>query len=351
VFGTLRLLLALAVVVAHLGWGPYLGRYAVFAFYVISGYLMCLVLDRRYGFGWAGLRGYAENRFLRIFPPYWAACGLSVALLAWFGDPGYGVLWYRWSMPDTAAEWIANLGILGLDPGPSSRLVSPAWALRVELFYYAALAAGLARGRTVAFVWAGVSVAWHVHLAWSGAGPDARYYPIAAASLPFSLGACVYHLREPLRARVRRPAAWIAAVSLAWLGLAVWVGLAGRGVAAAPFYASCGLAAALVALLSLPEDASPRLRRADARLGDLSYPIYLVHMQVGFLVASVSPLPHHGMALFVAALPAVFVFAWGMLRCVDDPVERLRGRVRARFDAAGRAAARVPAVEVARLGP
>jgi peptidoglycan/LPS O-acetylase OafA/YrhL len=73
-------------------------------------------------------------------------------------------------------------------------------------------------------------------------------------------------------------------------------------------------------------------------------------MQVGFLVASVSPLPHHGMALFVFALPAVFAFAWGMLRCVDDPVERLRGRVRARFEAAGRAAARVPVVEVARLG-
>lgn len=330
-FGALRCVLALGVVLAHLGWGAYVGRYSVFAFYVISGYLMCLVLNRRYGFSWRGLRGYAANRFLRIFPPYWAACGLSVGLLWWFGDPGYGVLWYRWSMPATAADWWANLSIVGLEPGAgANRLVAPAWALRVELFYYAALAAGLARGPVVAVSWLAAAVGWHAYLEIVGAGPDARYYPVAAASLPFSLGACAYHARDWLTRRVSRPTWWAAALAAAWLANVIWVGVTRQAVAAVPFYLACVLSAGLVAALSLPIRVPGRLRGLDARLGDMSYPIYLVHMQVGFWVASLSALPHHGLSLFFGALPAVALAGYAMLRGVDDPIEALRDRVRAR---------------------
>lgn len=332
-FGTLRLVLALGVVLAHLGWGAYVGRYSVFAFYVISGYLMCLVLDRRYGFSWSGFRGYALNRVLRIFPPYWAACALSAGLLAWFGNPEYGVLWYRWSMPGTVADWLANLSIVGLESGGANRLVAPAWALRVELFYYVALAAGLARGPVVACVWALGAIAWHVHLALDGAGPDARYYPIAAASLPFSLGACAYHARDAFTRRVRQPALWAGVVAAAWAGNVVFVGVTHRAATAVPFYVACLLSAVLVALLALPMNAPERARRIDARLGDMSYPIYLVHMQIGFWLASVTALPHHGLALFFGALPAVLLAGFAMLRLVDDPIEALRGRVRARHDA------------------
>jgi peptidoglycan/LPS O-acetylase OafA/YrhL len=331
-FGALRLALALGVVLAHLGWGAYVGRFSVFAFYVISGYLMCLVLDRRYGFTWPGVRDYAVNRFLRIFPSYWAACALSVALLLWFGNPRFGVLWYPWSLPSTPVDWISNLSIAGLPSGHADRLVAPAWALRVELFYYMALAAGLARGPVVAVLWALAAAAWHVHLGIAGAGPDARYYPIAAAALPFSLGACAYHARGPLARRVRRPATWASVAALAWLGNAVIAGALHAGGTALPFYVSCAVSALLVALLSLPIAAAARVRRLDARLGDLSYPVYLVHMQVGFWVASLTSLPQHGLSLFFGALPCVLGGAWLLLRAVDRPIERLRARVRARHD-------------------
>lgn len=333
-FGTLRLALALGVVLAHLGWGAFVGQYSVFAFYAISGYLMCLVLDRRYGFSWRGFGGYALNRCLRIFPPYFAACALSVGLLWWFGNPKYGVLWYPWSMPNTAAEWLANLSIVGLPSGHADRLVAPAWALRVELFYYLALAAGLGRGPRIAVAWAMAATLWHVHLQLRGAGPIDYYYAIPAASLPFSLGACAYHFRDGLARGVSRPALAAGLAASAWLANVVIAGAMQRGASPLHFYLSCVLAAVLIALLSLPLGAPARVARADARLGDLSYPIYLVHMQIGFWLASVTSLPHHGMSLFLCALPAVLGAGWAMLRLVDDPVEALRGRVRDAFDRA-----------------
>lgn len=43
-FGSFRTLLALGVVISHLGSAPYMGTYAVFGFYALSGYLMTLIM-------------------------------------------------------------------------------------------------------------------------------------------------------------------------------------------------------------------------------------------------------------------------------------------------------------------
>ena len=69
-FGTYRYCLAHLVVLTHLASWPGVGSYAVFGFYMLSGFLMSLILNERYGFSLQGLRGYAANRALRIYPPY-----------------------------------------------------------------------------------------------------------------------------------------------------------------------------------------------------------------------------------------------------------------------------------------
>ena len=61
-FGIFRTLLALAVVVDHLGGVHGMGTYAVFGFYVLSGYLMTMVLHRTYGYSISGFSRYALNR-------------------------------------------------------------------------------------------------------------------------------------------------------------------------------------------------------------------------------------------------------------------------------------------------
>ena len=73
--GSWRFFLAFLVVISHL-WKDMIGgpaAYAVWGFYVLSGYLMTLVLNEKYGPSINGLKRYAYNRFLRIYPLYWAA--------------------------------------------------------------------------------------------------------------------------------------------------------------------------------------------------------------------------------------------------------------------------------------
>ncbi len=74
VMGALRLLLALAVVLDHAGPLGGLrmtgGLVAVETFFVISGFYMALVLNRKY-VGPGDTAKFYVNRFLRIFPAYW----------------------------------------------------------------------------------------------------------------------------------------------------------------------------------------------------------------------------------------------------------------------------------------
>jgi len=349
-FGAIRLFLALLVVLGHLGDWSFVSTYAVFAFYIISGYLMCLVMNDRYHYSASGVRAYALNRFLRIFPPYWFACGVSVVVLGFFGDPAYGVLWYQWALPETLGEWSRNLGLFGFEPGMRNALVTPAWALRVELFFYIGIGLFLGRGRGIALVWGAGSLAYHLYLAYSGAGGGvagevggevdwgARYYPIAAASLPFSLGALIFHSRDLIARWFPRPALVLPHVLGLWVANALFAGYTRAGATAFHFYLSCALMACVVALLVNPGPVAKTLRSVDVRMGDLAYPVYLIHMQVGFVMASVFGLPQHGMPLFWAALVPVLLVAGIMLRLVDDPIERLRDRVKKPFALGGESA-------------
>lgn len=80
--GTIRILLALAVVVEHAerlipGGTPMVhGLVSVQAFFLISGFYMALVLEHKYR---DRTLAFYRNRFIRIFPTYWAVLAISIA--------------------------------------------------------------------------------------------------------------------------------------------------------------------------------------------------------------------------------------------------------------------------------
>ena len=73
----------LVVVISHLWAGMIDGpaAYAVWGFFVLSGYLMTLVLTTKYGTAPAGLRQFATNRLLRIYPSFIVAAVLGIATI------------------------------------------------------------------------------------------------------------------------------------------------------------------------------------------------------------------------------------------------------------------------------
>ena len=160
--GMLRTLLALSVVLDHLGGAAtdrlVGGRLAVQLFYVISGFLISYVLTATDHYQGAPGRFYA-NRALRLYPVYLVVAALT--LLAYAGA-GESPFWRIYDgLPLTATVYLAlsNLLILGQDwlmffgiehgalaftgsfahsdvPLYQGLLVPQAWTLGVELSFY-----------------------------------------------------------------------------------------------------------------------------------------------------------------------------------------------------------------------
>ena len=90
--GFLRFFLALCVIFSHAGSGIVLavghnikipmfgigGREAVGIFYIISGFYMAMIITEKYG---NSLRHFYASRFLRIFPTYWTALILGIIFI------------------------------------------------------------------------------------------------------------------------------------------------------------------------------------------------------------------------------------------------------------------------------
>jgi peptidoglycan/LPS O-acetylase OafA/YrhL len=325
-FGTFRWALALMVMLSHL-WTSlsiWAGPYAVFGFWALSGYLMALVLETRYGFSAAGVRRYLVNRALRIYPPYLATLVLAVPLLASHPLLARSVSTMR--LPVDGLAWLQNLVILTthLDREHAAGPVPPIWSVDIELWFYLAMPL-LVRRRAILLGWFGASLAWAVWLVASDQDFNARYSNLAAASLPYSAGAVCFALRAPLgrlfAARWHLPLSLgLFAANAAWpLSAFLW-----------SFYASLGATLyVIVAWARIAPSRPPgRLARLDARLGDLSYPIFLCHWPVALGVLALGWADGKGAALYFLSLPPVHAVAWAIHHGVEAQVERVRARVR-----------------------
>lgn len=326
-FGTFRLILALVVVVGHLRGPWWIGTYAVFGFYTLSGYLMCLVMNERYGYTSGGIRAFFCNRILRIYPPYWTAALLTLALSLWIDEGTISQFKSHLLPPVEAGEWLVNVFIFGLTMDVEHRLVPPAWALYVELVYYTLIGLFLGRNARTVKVWFVCSLLYHLYLAVSGQPWRERYFPLAAASLPFSIGGLFYFCRAGLANLVRRPNMWLLPAVAAYLANYLAALYLGKGLSVFFFYLSLVLTAAIIVLLMQPLSWPVSMQALDRFCGDLSYPIYLSHWQAGLVVAAVFRL-EKGNALLLAALPLVFLTAWTIKVAVEDQVERLRNIVK-----------------------
>ena len=89
--GTLRFLLALSVVVGHAYQGQLFGQQVLFAitavqgFYIVSGFLITMVLNTRKEY--LNIKNFYVSRYLRLWPTYLVVAALSISLFrgaGWF---------------------------------------------------------------------------------------------------------------------------------------------------------------------------------------------------------------------------------------------------------------------------
>ena len=135
--GTLRLVLAVIVLLSHTGLSIghiEIGVVAVAVFFIISGYAMTGLIQNRFS-GPGGTRLFYLERFVRLAPQYylWLALALIVTIgLAWYpvnmaGFVPYGLLAYLTVIP---------LGLQGLMGLVGTLVMSQATTLGVEITFY-----------------------------------------------------------------------------------------------------------------------------------------------------------------------------------------------------------------------
>lgn len=329
-FGLFRTVLALAVVAEHLGGAHWTGPYAVFGFYVLSGYLMTMILHQTYGYSLRGFGRYAMNRWLRIFPIYYVAAAITVLLVMLLGDDFVRAFHPDIGAPRSIEEVVRNLALV-LSIHTDTRWVAPAWALTVECVFYLLIGLGASRYWYGTLAWLSISLVYTGYLVMGDASWSYRYFTVAAASLPFALGATVFHLKQQQRLGHPMLHGDISlAVLLVLLGANYALGAAGgiERIMGLHFYANLVLMVLVIINLSSRRQLGPVGTALNKRLGDLSYPIYLMHYQAGLMLAALTPLLRGEWLMALAATPLVIAMGLAANRLIEHPINRVRARLR-----------------------
>ncbi len=353
--GSLRLILALSVAIGHV---PGLtvpvmtgGAVSVQCFYIISGFLIALILNEKY-VGPQHRYLFYSNRFLRIFPLYWMFLALAfvVGIAAYaLAHKGALAIWHdNWSrlspidvtfltftslllfgqdqtlllgLGESGLEWTTQFYLS--DPGVFSFMFVPqAWSLSLELTFYliapfivrrgawtiGLIAAACLAARTIAYV-IGLQID-----PWSY-----RFFPFELSA--FLAGALSYRLAERFKGaplhRITKVSAFgiIAAVILFPLydsGAAIFFTASRIGL-------YIYLVVALPVLYRLTKDAG-----LDRIAGDLSYPVYLCHLiPIQLLQGSGILAPHPAIRALLAVAASVALAAVAT-KFVEIPLDKFR---------------------------
>ena len=371
--GCLRLFLAFAVVAAHTLRAGSLtvmlpGDLAVKLFFVVSGFYMAMIIAEKYNQpGWTGLRLFYTNRALRIYPLLWVVLTLEIAaacilpmtlgtpwakwpdLLSWLHEhgrvtsmaslaaaqiSGFGVdAVHLFSFDSTGtASWydgpVANDGVRGWSPLPMSH----AWSISCELIFYLAVPF-LVRLKKMALMT--MAVGSMLMALFIGRMVTPQLADVASSFwAPLQFG---YFILGILAYRLYRNPTWIQAARSPLIQITVMIGF-GLLMLFYGFWSRFSYTATLILLFGAAFMAIPVLfarssrSRWDRVLGNLSYPVYLIHISVirSLELPSLKyvlgenfhgSLRHTGLVMTLSVL-----FSWMLVRILDQKIDNYRQR-------------------------
>ena len=278
---------------------PY-GFYGVNLFFIISGFVIFMTLERtRHGMD------FVVSRSSRLFPAYWVAVALTFAVTSTFGLPGKEVSWMQ--ALGNATMIHGYFGVPHVD--------GVYWTLEVELLFYAGMFALLVSGQlrrvhlalwcllTMRLLWFVAERAFRIELSWT------LSRLLILPNIPwFALGICVYQATRSAAQSSVKPVLVTAAAALACLALVDGWKLALLAAVLAAFV--WGAAAGRLGWLAHP---------VLAFFGAISYSLYLVHENIGWVVQR--SVQSRG-GSFDAGVAAAFLVAACLASAITFGVER-----------------------------
>ncbi|MBY7242753.1 acyltransferase [Escherichia coli] len=353
--GVIRFFLASCVIYFHLAnQSPDLGLYAVNCFYVISGYLITLILHSTYNFE---LSRFALNRFLRLYPTYWFACFVGFIIISTsqaptIFHPSYGisysfdeilsnVLMIPWAFY-TDNIMTSPFHTFGMNPfhfdGYMFRIVTSSWSVAVEITCYFLLWSFIARSYKTTLLTLFFSSIYHYYSIKHTDALIVIYSPFIAALLPFSIGALGYFISEKLKVKnVKICSNGIMQILFCFIFIVLFISnwylnyIHGKSLASVNYYVNNIIA--LFTIISLHSTTPPKkIEKACKILGDLSYPMFLCQFFMGLVVWEVTGHTNEtrGLMIFIFGYILSFLFGLISIRLIDRPISGLRNKIRER---------------------
>jgi peptidoglycan/LPS O-acetylase OafA/YrhL len=322
----LRLVAVLMVVFYHYGfWGPTaegisqvaLPRIAGFAqygflgvpiFFVISGFVIAYTAEGRTALE------FGIARFSRIYPTFVFCMSVTFLAVLALGKPYFEV---------TGLQWFANLFIVAPALG-QSYVDTSYWSLVIEVIFYAWIAlfmfVGLFPRRldAIILIWLAITLA----IALTPDGSGIRKLFIADDSGFFASGLLIY---EYYRGRRDMMLFSLLALSVGTAALQAVHKLQTLGIhTGSSFDPRIVVAICLVSIGTI--FLATRIRRVPLpaglilALGGLTYPFYLLHMQMGYVFYMAAP----GNAEWEipVVVMAIGILSWAIWRFVERPAQR-----------------------------
>jgi peptidoglycan/LPS O-acetylase OafA/YrhL len=238
------------------------GHFGVNLFFVISGFVIFMTLERT-----QRPMDFVVSRFSRLFPCYWVAVVLTYMVVSALGLPGKEV-----GLGQALANGLMVHGLFGVP-----HVDGVYWTLEIEMLFYGwmlLLFVSGQLGRVHQALWALLSLRLVYVVLAKGYGIDLSWtlsHLLILKYLPwFALGICMYQLSRGTGPRRALPAT----VVLALVALAAADGW--RIALMAAFFAS-------MVWLAATGRANWLANRVLVFFGAISYPLYLLHENMGWV--------------------------------------------------------------------
>ena len=350
--GTIRFLLALAVVFAHsYGFVFTGGQLAVQIFYIISGYLISLILLSNSSY--MNLKYFYLNRWLRLFPIYYFVATLSLAAFIFSFVIGNDLFFYIYK----EVGWLgvlhlvlSNIFIIGQDlifltgifdgiysyttdftkselPIWSGLLVPQAWTLSLEISFYL-IAPFILKSKKIWIAIMVFSIALRIYLISIGIGNNSffshRFFPTELAL--FLLGAFSHQIVKPIYEK------FDLLNSKFFMNLTSFISI----VFVINYFliplnrVFLALFLILLIVLFLPFLANfQKNYRFDNFIGSLSYPIYICHILVISIVNFfIDPITSNTWFYLLIVISCTLLFSYLLEIFINQKVNILRIKYR-----------------------